>query len=72
MQVNTTDSHSISAAGGQNVRATKRSASEELDTAPATKRIEGSDIRLEQQDAKPRITKRIVPFPEKVRKSLAL
>jgi len=65
MQVDTTDSHSISAAGGQNVRAAKRSASEELDAAPATKRIEGSDIRLEQQDTKPRITKRLVPFPEK-------
>lgn len=71
MQVDTTDSHSILTAGGQNVRAAKRSASEELDAAPATKRIEGSDIRLEQQHTKPRITKRLVPFPEKVRRSPA-
>ncbi|EFQ88722.1 hypothetical protein PTT_15285 [Pyrenophora teres f. teres 0-1] len=43
----------------------KRSASEELDAAPATKRIEGNDIRLEEADVKPRIAKRVVPFPEK-------
>ncbi|EDU51211.1 Transcription factor [Pyrenophora tritici-repentis] len=65
MQVDAADSHSISAVNGQNVRAVKRSASEELDAAPATKRIEGNDIRLEEADVKPQIAKRVVPFPEK-------
>lgn len=66
MQVDAADSHSISAVNGQNVRAVKRSASEELDAAPATKRIEGNDIRLEEAYVKPQIAKRVVPFPEKV------
>jgi len=70
MQVDKADSHSISAVDGQNVRAVKRSASEELEAAPATKRIEGSDIRLEGANVKPRVTKRVVPFPEKVQDML--
>ncbi|RMZ71717.1 histone acetyltransferase GCN5 [Pyrenophora seminiperda CCB06] len=65
MQIDT-DSYSTSNVGGQNGRAVKRSASEELDAAPATKRMEGSDIRLEETGLKPKVTKRVVPFPEKV------
>lgn len=72
MQMDTADSHLISAVSGQNVRPVKRTASEEPNTAPAAKRIEGSNVRLAEPDVQLPITIRRVPFLEKVCKYLKI
>ncbi|KAF2175146.1 histone acetyltransferase GCN5 [Zopfia rhizophila CBS 207.26] len=59
------DSHSFPADRGQNLLVAKRTASEEPNTAPDTKRIKGFGDRLTEPDIQPPTTTWRVPFPEK-------
>jgi histone acetyltransferase len=70
MEVDTAESYSVSTDGEQNARAAKRQASEEPNTARATKKVEAFDVRLTEPDIGSPTTSWRDAYPEKVCKSL--